>query len=326
MYEWKFCGDPSGISDKKLPQNSVVKFTELTFWQLYKQYFLLSILGVISLMLILVQLGYHNKQLRLAKIELQRLNESLEHKVLHRTMRLQESQLQTEQALEDNQQLLAILSHELRSPMAVINSSAAVLEKALEIKNLQLALDMTLKIRQAVARFRNFMDSLAAADRLQTNMRTEANSCNILVLAENVIHNLSLQYPNRVINLTFLGEAQITVNDPLLLEIVIHNLLDNSLKYSPEMTPVEFKLVVTLQEILFNIADRGPGFITAEIDQMFKKYTRGSAATKISGTGLGLYLVKQIIDIFSGEINIKNRRGGGAHVSVRLPVMMEASH
>ncbi|MCT8124556.1 HAMP domain-containing histidine kinase [Alishewanella sp. BS5-314] len=314
-----------GISDKNLPQNSVVKFAELTFWQLYKQYLFLLILGVSSLLLTLLLFGYRNKQLRLAKIELQKLNESLEHKVLHRTIRLQESQLKTEQALEENRQLLTMLSHELRSPMSVINSSVAVLEKALEIKNPQLALDMTLKIRQAVTRFRNFMDSLAAADRLQTKIRPEAHSCDILVLANNVIYNLSSQYPNRVINLTLLGESQTTVNDPLLLEILMQNLLDNALKYSPNSACVEFNLVVTLQDISFNIADRGPGFLPAEIDQMFKKYTRGSAATKVSGTGIGLYLVKKILDLFSGNITIENRTGGGACVSVRLPVIIETS-
>jgi two-component system sensor histidine kinase KdpD len=108
--------------------------------------------------------------------------------------------------------------------------------------------------------------------------------------------------------------------DPVLMEQVLLNLLDNALKYSPPGSPVEIKAWATERFLTLLVADRGPGIAAGEEDRIFEKLARGQAATGRPGAGLGLAICRGIVTAHGGTIQAANHPQGGAQFLVALPL------
>ncbi len=106
--------------------------------------------------------------------------------------------------------------------------------------------------------------------------------------------------------------------DPLLIEQVLMNLLDNAIKYTPPETPIELSASLKGEDIVFEIADRGPGIPRGEEEKIFEKFVRGSASG--GGIGLGLTICRAIIMAHGGQIWAENRDEGGAVFRFSLPI------
>jgi two-component system sensor histidine kinase KdpD len=110
--------------------------------------------------------------------------------------------------------------------------------------------------------------------------------------------------------------------DPIQLELVVTNLLENAIKYAPAGTPIDVGTQVDGAQIKLWVADRGPGFPPGDEERIFEKFYRaGSPAHKPGGSGLGLAIAKGIVEAHGGWITAENRPGGGALVTLSLPVI-----
>ena len=108
--------------------------------------------------------------------------------------------------------------------------------------------------------------------------------------------------------------------DPERIQQVLTNLLDNALKNSPTGSAIDVRTGVTgAEEALVEVSDRGPGMVEDELERAFEKFTRGRHPTT-RGTGLGLYISRQIVDAHGGRIWAARRPGGGTTVSFVLPL------
>jgi signal transduction histidine kinase len=107
-----------------------------------------------------------------------------------------------------------------------------------------------------------------------------------------------------------------------LLEIMMSNLIENAIKYSPRDTEVEVKLYKDKNGIFFSVKDEGPGIEEEEKSKIFEKFYRvGNEATRTAkGTGLGLYLCKQIAKDHNATISVRNNDIKGAVFTVTLPI------
>jgi signal transduction histidine kinase len=110
-----------------------------------------------------------------------------------------------------------------------------------------------------------------------------------------------------------------TTGDPKLLFQVFSNLLSNAVKYSPAGGPIEVEARLE-GDIIVAVTDHGIGIPKQDLDRLFERYHRGSNVSGIVGTGLGLYLVKMVIDLHSGSVAVESREGDGSRFTVRLPV------
>jgi len=110
------------------------------------------------------------------------------------------------------------------------------------------------------------------------------------------------------------------VGDPKLLFQVFSNLLSNAVKYSPEGRPIEVIAAIEAREIVVTILDHGIGIPEKDLDRLFERYHRGSNVSGIVGTGVGLYLVKMVVDLHGGSIAVDSREGEGSRFTVRLPI------
>ena len=108
-----------------------------------------------------------------------------------------------------------------------------------------------------------------------------------------------------------------------LLQHILHNLLWNAIKYSPEGSQVYLKLSYLNNYVIFQVQDEGIGIPEAEQKYLFNSFYRAQNAANISGTGLGLTVVKNFVDLHQGHIFVESEVGVGSTFTVILPLNLE---
>lgn len=110
--------------------------------------------------------------------------------------------------------------------------------------------------------------------------------------------------------------------DPELLSLALRQLIDNALKYSPPGSPIDVVADLEKERVVIRVHDRGPGIPERERDRIFDKFYR-RAASKVAGTGLGLYIAREIIRTHGGDLWIEGEAGQGSEFCAALPVPKE---
>jgi len=133
-----------------------------------------------------------------------------------------------------------------------------------------------------------------------------------------VLNRLDERLKGRPLKTSLPEDLPLVSFDPLLIEQVLVNLLDNAIKYTSQETPIELSAYVKDGEIIVEIEDRGAGIPASEEEKIFDKFVRGSS--KGGGIGLGLTICRAIITAHGGWITAENRQGGGAIFRFSLPL------
>lgn len=228
-----------------------------------------------------------------------------------------------EQAVEEQRQFLAMVSHELRSPLAVIDSAAQGL--ALKAAEDTAVHPVVLRIRRAVKRLSTFIDNCLTEDRLDTSgwslfsqsIEIEPFLQGVLDLARQGAprHHLELQ-----IDKTSAALPKIFHGDPQLLRIMLQNLLENAVKYSPEGSAVTLRVSNDGESLSLSVSDCGIGIAESEQGRIFNKYVRGNQVGRVTGAGLGLFLVHRIATLHGGRVEVDSQPGSGSTFRVRFPL------
>lgn len=237
---------------------------------------------------------------------------------------LAERQTALEQAhREEQRQLLAIITHEIRTPIAVIDAAAESL-RVLDEVALSTDDDRTRRyerIRTAVQRM-NMVMEMALAQREHDHWPFESRRIDLAWLTHEVLDLLGADAVQRM-RFEMPDPELIVEADPRLIRIALLNLLDNALKYSPAGSPVTIDLQAAEDAgqtgAQWVIEDQGPGIPPAMGTRIFEKYQRGEQPNRPSGLGLGLYLVSRIVERHGGRIRVENRPEGGGRFSLWLP-------
>jgi signal transduction histidine kinase len=115
-------------------------------------------------------------------------------------------------------------------------------------------------------------------------------------------------------------EAAAAFADERLLQHIFTNLLSNAVKYSPAGSPVHFEIERDGDHAICRIRDHGMGIPEADVEQLFSAFFRGRNAGQVSGTGLGLTIVKRCVELHRGKIKVESAIGRGTTVIVKLPL------
>jgi signal transduction histidine kinase len=108
--------------------------------------------------------------------------------------------------------------------------------------------------------------------------------------------------------------------DPFRVQQVVANLVSNALKYSPADSPVEIGVAMIGDEAVISVTDHGPGIQAPEADRVFDRFYRaGAARREVGGTGLGLYIARQLVEAMGGRLWLVSRPGAGSSFSFSLP-------
>lgn len=224
-----------------------------------------------------------------------------------------------ELTLMEQRQFIAMVSHDYRSPLAVIDAAAELLAAKIPKESDDLNIVIT-RIRRGVSLLSNTIDNCMAEDRLEDceTLKLHNYPINLNELAASVI-----EYANQIsqhdITLDIPSNFPLLNGDEKLLSILLLNLLNNAIKYSPQNSKIELRIKEKGTNCSFEVIDFGIGIPADERHLIFKKYFRGRLTAAISGTGLGLSLVLRIANLHGGNAEMKSTLGKGSHITVTIP-------
>lgn len=231
-----------------------------------------------------------------------------------------EEKLQHERDLMDAQRnFISMASHEFRTPLNIIDGHAQRLAK---VQTSDIT-ERTGKIRSAVKQMTALIDNLTNAARLfESNPELYFHPTEIDLSA--LLHKVCAQHREIIsgaqIVEKFSGQPLVITGDSKLLEQMFGNLLSNAIKYSPSGGLIEVSATKEPKHIAVAVRDYGIGIPQGEIDGIFERYTRCSNVSDISGTGVGLHLVKMITELHGGSITVESVEGKGAIFTMFLPI------
>jgi signal transduction histidine kinase len=264
---------------------------------------------------------------RRAEQELIRHRDRLEEAVRQRTEELKHQAERLEQALEHEKhvnalqrQFVTMTSHEFRTPLAIIDGAAQrIMRKKGEI-SAEFVAEKTYQIRSAVARMVELMESFLTAGRLDGGMKLTVADCTIHDIVTQCAKRQSDVSVGHRLMLDIDGLPRTLRGDPLALNQVFTNLFSNAVKYSPKAPEIKIMGWEMDGFACVSVRDGGIGIDPDDLQKMFQLYFRARTSTGIAGTGIGLNLVKQVVDLHGGEIRVESEKGHGTVFTVKLPI------
>ncbi|MFT6397092.1 MAG: signal transduction histidine kinase [Bradymonadia bacterium] len=216
------------------------------------------------------------------------------------------------------------VTHELRSPLAGIRLALDTLERPNVPE--EVVGRLRFGMRDDVERLQLFIDHILEAGRLQNQERPfQVSATDVHAAVERCIARLQdrhIQVPRPVEMVSELPDEQTVETDPVALEIALLNLLDNAAKYSEPGTAIRVYLRHGSNEVTISVQDEGIGLEKRELKRVFNRFYRVTTAAQLArGTGLGLFVSRQLMRQLGGNIHGASEGAGkGASFTVSLPL------
>lgn len=224
---------------------------------------------------------------------------------------------------EQQQNFMIAITHELKTPIAVAKLNLETMQKRkLDEQQQQRLIQTTLEETNRLNALCNNM--LLSSQMEAGGYRITNEETNISELVEKCVEDFITRYPQQKIE-TIIASGIFINGDRLLLQMLVNNLIDNAIKYGPKDLPVTVLLKEENNRIIFSVKDLGKGIADSEKNKIYTKFYRvGNAATKAAkGTGLGLYLCKNIAKQHNANISVTDNNPSGAIFTVLLHSSIE---
>jgi signal transduction histidine kinase len=238
-----------------------------------------------------------------------------------------EEQLAQEQRLALLQRnFVSMASHEFRTPLTIIDGHA---QRLIKMKDRIAGNEITEragKVRAAVLRLTHLIDNLLNSSRLidgGAGLYYQPVEIDLAALLREVCQLHREMAPGPQLVERFGGAPLPMMGDQKLLFQAFSNLISNAVKYSPAGGAIEISAATAGGQVIVSITDHGLGIPAPDIERLFERYYRGSNVSGIVGTGVGLYLVKMVIDLHGGRIEVVSEEGVGSRFTVSLPIKSE---
>ena len=237
------------------------------------------------------------------------------HKRYHR-----ELQNVHEQALKDRRRFLYRLDHELKNPLTAIQAGLTNLDD--EVLSEYLCNEVS-AVRAQILRINRLVADLRKLAALETTSleKTVVNTAELLTEVVSVFEN-GAGLNNRNLTLILPNAPRPLPNvegDLDLLLLAIHNLLDNAIKFTTSGDTIEVRASENSDGIVIEVADTGPGIPEDEVELVWEDLYRSEQARGVPGSGLGLPMVRAVIEKHGGEVALRSIYGQGTVFSVHLP-------
>lgn len=221
---------------------------------------------------------------------------------------------------QQNNFLLSI-THELKSPLAAIQLSLQTMLKQNATESQKNKL--TKNSLQDVERLKALVENILIATKVETEEQHFAfEEINISEYIMSMLREIKTSKENITFIVKNFKEDCYINGDPIALGLIISNLIENASKYAPSESPIEISLWEESDKVHFSVGDFGAGIPDAEKKNIFKKFYRiGNEETRNSkGTGLGLYLVKQLVSIHQGQVSVQDNIPHGSVFHIKFPL------
>ncbi|GIN10382.1 two-component sensor histidine kinase [Shouchella clausii] len=239
------------------------------------------------------------------------------NKISHTVNKMSE---QLELAEENRKQLTADIAHELRTPLTIIRGKL----ESFQLGQAEIPVYELLPLQDDVARLQSIIDdlqvlSLAQSDQLPLSLKR----VNVASVVENVCSHLKYEADKKKQQLSMSLPEEfvfLTVDEQRMTQ-VLHNLMTNAIRYTPEYGEITVELLEEDSKIVINVKDTGQGIDSAALPFIFDRFYRTEKARdrNSGGSGLGLAIAKEFVQILGGTIDVKSTMGKGTTFTVILP-------
>lgn len=217
---------------------------------------------------------------------------------------------------------VSMVSHEFRTPLEVIVSSADILDRYLNRLPAPERAEHVAAIQHSVKRMSGMMEDVLLLGRFESDRQQfTPDDLHLTAFCRRLADEMRSATAGRCpIELTLDDSLPLARADEKLLRPILINLLSNAVKYSPAGAPVRLGLTRDAHAAVFVISDSGLGIPASDQTHLFEAFHRGANTAQIPGTGLGLVIVKRSVELHGGRIEFTSEEGKGTSFTVRLPV------
>jgi len=220
-------------------------------------------------------------------------------------------------------EFVANVSHELRTPLSILRGYIEVLFDEPETSREELTRILSIMERHS-KRLQRLVDDLLSLAQLESSQaKLELSVVRVDELLNNLIRDWKekLAAKNLKVIVDLAPEALMLRADGTRLEEVLHNLLDNAVKFSRENGQIHLRAVRHGSEMVLSVADNGLGISKEHLPRIFERFYRADKARgrELGGTGLGLAIVKHIVQLHGGRVEAESELGHGTTIGVVLP-------
>ncbi|MFA9401584.1 MAG: ATP-binding protein [Anaerolineales bacterium] len=218
---------------------------------------------------------------------------------------------------------ISIISHELRTPVALIKGYVGTLRREDARWDSEVVEDSLAVIEEEADHLSGMIDDLLDASRLQAGaLKLNHSQVSINHLAQQMADRFKTQSDQHDFQMDFPSDFPIVYADETRLMQVMGNLLSNAVKYSPDGGKVTISGATKQNEVVICVHDEGPGIAVEDVPRIFNLFYRSNETSrKIKGAGLGLFLAKAVIEAHEGRIWVDDRVKNGACICFSLPIL-----
>lgn len=265
---------------------------------------------------------------------IQKLNRKLEQKVRERTEALQKSlgelensKKQLEEALSNEKELndlksrfVTTASHEFRTPLSTILLSMSLIEKYRELNDVKKHQKHVRRVKSAVTGLMLILEDLLSTEELQKgSVKPNKTDFSLKTLVSNLIKKMQhILLPGQEITFTYKGKEQVSSDKQIITTILTH-LISNASKFSGENKLIAITIRTSPKALIIQVTDEGIGIPPKDQKHIGKKFFRAGNAINIQGTGLGLNIIQQYIELMDGKLEFKSVLEKGTSFTITIP-------
>lgn len=217
------------------------------------------------------------------------------------------------------EEFVATVSHELRTPLTPIKGFATTLLESGDRMSSETRRTAVESILRSAQRLERLILNLLEVSRIESRVIDVRNSSvEVCELAQRVVREFRGAWGDREIVVSAPAELCHALGSELWIEQILSNLLSNALKYATGSEPIEVHVGVDRDAIELRVVDHGPGIPAEEAQRVFERFERLDQTNRQAGTGLGLYIARELAHAMSATLELSETRGHGATFSLRL--------
>ncbi len=217
--------------------------------------------------------------------------------------------------------LLASLSHDLRTPLAVIKASSSSLLDSSVAWDADSRSEFLLAIDEETDRLARMVDNLLDLTRIEGGtLHPDKSWYDIAELVADVANRPAVRSPDHPLRVDIQPDLPLVCFDYVKIAQVLVNLIENAVKYTPPGTPIVVTARAARDAVELAVTDSGPGIPANELDRIFDPFYRSPRNARVPGTGIGLAIARGFVEAHGGRIRVESRPGGGASFRFTLPV------
>ena len=263
---------------------------------------------------------------KLAEINLMAAHDELEQRVLERTVDLQATNTALERAMKAKDEFLAVMSHELRTPLTGILGLSQAMQLSTYGELNQRQNTAVQNIEKSGQHLLKVINQILEFSKLQTgSLAIQLLPCSLhdICQASLLVVNMLAAKKNQAITFNISPEDIVINVDEQRIKQVLINLLGNAIKFTPDNGQIELKVIglTDKRQVRISITDTGIGIKDADLDRLFQPFIQLDMrlSRQYEGAGMGLALVKQMVELNGGSVEVESVFGHGSCFSVCLP-------